>query len=98
MIVEHALLRVTPGREREFETSLTRALPVIESAPGCHGAEVRPQVEDPSTYLLLVRWSSVRAHVDFRASDLFEPWRELTHPFYDEPPVVTHFEEPVGRE
>ena len=48
MITEHALLPVTAGREREFEDSMREALPIIESAPGCHGAEVRAQVEDPS--------------------------------------------------
>jgi heme-degrading monooxygenase HmoA len=97
VIVEHALLHVTPGRHEEFETSLARALPIIESAPGCHGVEVRRQVEDPSTYLLLVRWSSVAVHQEFRASDLFESWRALTHVFYVEPAVVTHFGEPVAR-
>jgi heme-degrading monooxygenase HmoA len=97
LIVEHALLRLTPGREGEFEEALRLALPLIESAPGCHGAEVRRQVEDLSTYLLLVRWTSVEAHLTFRTSVLFGPWRDLTHHHYVEPPIVTHFEEPVGR-
>ena len=97
MIVEHALLPVTSGREAQFESSMASALPVIESAPGCHGAELRRQVEDPSTYLLLVRWSSVADHVAFRESALFETWRTMTHPYYCERPVVTHFEEPLGR-
>jgi heme-degrading monooxygenase HmoA len=97
VIVEHALLHVTAGREEEFEASLARALPIIESAPGCHGAEVRRQVEDPATYLLLVRWTSVEDHRAFRTSELFAPWRELTHSFYAEPPVVTHFAEPIHR-
>ncbi|MFI5036486.1 MAG: antibiotic biosynthesis monooxygenase family protein [Acidimicrobiales bacterium] len=97
MIVEHALLHVTPGRAAQFEGSLAEALPIIESAPGCGGAEVRRQVEDASTYLLLVRWTSVQAHRDFRASKLFAPWRELTHPFYAEAPAVTHFDAPAPR-
>jgi heme-degrading monooxygenase HmoA len=97
VIVEHALLRVSPGREEEFEASLARALPLIESAPGCHGAEVRRQIEDPSTYLLLVRWTSVADHQAFRSSELFAPWRELTHAYYCETPVVTHFSGPVER-
>ena len=97
MIIEHAALRVTPGRERDFESSMRRALPIIESAPGCHGAEVRAQLEDPSIYLLLVRWDSLQAHGDFRASALFEDWRSLTHPFYVETPEVRHFDEPLTR-
>lgn len=97
MILEHAVLSVIPARTADFEANLRDALPLIESAPGCHGAEVRRQVEDPSTYLLLVRWDSVDAHMAFRASDRFPRWKELTHPFYDPFPTVTHFTEPVTR-
>ncbi len=97
MILEHALLPVTAGREQEFEASVVRALPIIESAPDCFGAEVRRQDEDDSTYLLLVRWGSVQAHMAFRASPLFDEWRSLTHPFYRERPSVTHFHEPIKR-
>jgi heme-degrading monooxygenase HmoA len=97
VILEHAWLPVTPGREDEFEASMRRALPVIESAPECFGAEVRRQLEDPSVYLLTVRWATYEAHMAFRASDLFVTWRELTHPYYREPAVVTHFDEPLTR-
>ncbi|MGD0055934.1 MAG: antibiotic biosynthesis monooxygenase family protein [Acidimicrobiales bacterium] len=97
MIVEHVMLSVTPGREEEFERSIVRAFPVIESAPECHGAEVRRQVEDGSNYLLLIRWSTVEAHMAFRASPLFDEWRQLTHVFYAQPPTVTHYREPLER-
>ena len=97
MIIEHALLSVTPGRAAEFEASIATSLPIIESAPACFGAEVRRQHENESVYLLLIRWESVAAHMAFRASPLFAQWREWTHPFYAEPPSVTHFNEPITR-
>ncbi len=97
MKVEHALLRISADAAAEFEASMARALPIIESAPGCHGAEVRRQVEDPSVYLLLVRWESVEAHLAFRESDLFESWRTITHRWYVEVPQVTHFAAPIDR-
>ena len=97
MIIEHAWLTVTPGREEEFAASIVAALPLIESAPGCDGAEVRRQIENPSTFLLLVRWTSVEAHMDFRASPLFDDWRSRTHPFYGSPATVTHFSEALTR-
>lgn len=93
MIIEHAWLPVTPGREEEFTASILGALPIIESAPGCHGAQVRRQIEDPSTFLLVVHWTSVEDHMSFRASELFEAWRSQTHPFYESPATVTHFSE-----
>jgi heme-degrading monooxygenase HmoA len=98
LILEHALLSVRPGQEADFESSMSAALAIIEFAPGCLGAEVRAQLEDPSTYLLIVRWERLEDHVEgFRGSELFERWRELTHPFYVERPEVTHFAEPIGR-
>ena len=96
-MLEHALLGISPGREAQFEASMAKALPIIESAPGCHGAEVRRQEEDPSVYLLLVRWSTIAAHMAFRETALFPEWRELTHPFYVNAPVVTHFHDPLER-
>ena len=97
MIIEHAWLPVTPGREEEFVASIAGALPIIETAPGCDGAEVRRQIENPSTFLLIVRWTSVEAHMDFRASASFDDWRSRTHPFYESPATVTHFSEVLAR-
>jgi heme-degrading monooxygenase HmoA len=97
MMLEHALLMVNAGQEDEFERSMAVALPIIESAPDCHGAEVRRQEENGSIYLLLVRWTSVATHEAFRASPLYEQWRQLTHHFYSEPVSVTHFNEPLSR-
>ncbi len=97
MIIEHAWLAVTPGREEEFAASILPALSIIEAAPGCHGAEVRQQIEDPSTFLLLVRWDSVEAHMGFRGLPSFETWRSQTLPFYARPAVVTHFSAALER-
>ncbi|HEY5302799.1 MAG TPA: antibiotic biosynthesis monooxygenase family protein [Acidimicrobiales bacterium] len=97
MIIEHAWLPVTPGREEEFAPSIAAALSIIETAPGCHGAEVRRQIEDPSTFLLIVRWTSVETHLSFRESPLFDVWRAQTHPFYESPATVTHFSDVLPR-
>jgi len=99
MIMEHGLLPVIPGREEDFKASMKQALPIINVAPGCHGAEVRQGVENPSEFLLLVKWDSIDAHMAYRASDAFEQWRTLTHPFYTGKAgvdfFITHFEEPL---
>ena len=97
MIIEHAALRVTAGREEEFEATMRTALAIIESAPDCFGAQIRRQAEDGAVFLLIVNWSSVEAHMAFRETALFEQWRTLTHHFYSERPVVTHFHEPLSR-
>jgi heme-degrading monooxygenase HmoA len=97
MILEHAVLQVRAGDEADFEVATREALPMIESAPGCHRAEFRRQIEDPTIYLLLVRWTSLEAHMAFRETDLYARWRELTHPFYVGALNVTHFGEPLER-
>ncbi len=97
MMLEHALLLVKEGEEADFEASMIRALPIIESADQCFGAEVRRQAEDGSIYLLLVRWGSIEAHEAFRRTELYTSWRTLTHPFYREAISVTHFHEPLAR-
>jgi heme-degrading monooxygenase HmoA len=91
LITEHVLVHISAGREAAFEASLADAFPIITSAPGCHGAEARKQYEDSSTYLLLIQWDDVEAHMAFRESELFEKWKELTWVFYDQPASVSHF-------
>ena len=97
MMLEHAVLQIRAGDEAEFEDAARVALPIIESAPGCHGAECRRQAEDPSIYLLLVLWTSLEAHMAFRETERYAKWRELTHPFYVGALDVTHFHDPVER-
>jgi heme-degrading monooxygenase HmoA len=97
MILEHAVLQVRAGSEADFEDATREALPIIESARGCHGAEFRRQLEDPTIYLLLVHWTSLQAHMAFRETELYARWRELTHPFYVGALNVTHFHEPLER-
>jgi len=95
MMLEHALLSIRVGEEPAFEESMREALPLIESAEGCLAPKcaVRPKM-DRSTFLL-VRWSSIDAHLSFRETELFTAWRALTHRYYREVPVVTHFHEPL---
>ena len=94
MILEHAILPVTPGREADFEAALAEAVPIISSIPGFIDLQVSRSIETPNEYLLLVHWQSVEAHeVGFRGSSEYVRWRELLHGFYEPFPVVEHFAE-----
>lgn len=91
MIVEHALIHVTPGREDEFAAQFPRARAVIEQAEGFRWAELHRFVERPSVFLLLVGWDTLEAHLEgFREGPLFAQWRAVIGPFFAEPPVVEH--------
>jgi len=92
MIMEHALLRVRPGMEVAFEEAMRAAVPLIAATPGFMGLRVRPCVEKPSLYLLLVEWEKLEAHeVGFRKSERYREWAKLLHGFYDPFPEVLHF-------
>lgn len=96
MIVEHALLQVRPGEKPAFEAAMAQAKPLIAESEGFLGIDVRPAVETPGLYLLLVRWDSVSAHRDgFRQSDRYQQWRTLLHRFYDPMPTVDYFGDPL---
>ena len=91
MIVEHAEINVTTGREDEFVAAFPQARAVIGQADGFRWAELHRGVERPSSFLLLVGWESLEAHLDgFRASDRFVQWRAIIGPFLAEPPRVEH--------
>ena len=92
MILEHALLPVRPGTEQDFETAFARAQSILASMPGFLGLTLSRCLEQPSTYLLLVRWQTVEDHtVGFRGSAQYQEWRRLLHHFYEPFPVVQHF-------
>jgi heme-degrading monooxygenase HmoA len=92
MVLEHALLQVRAGQEAAFETAMAHARPLIAASPGFQGMEVRPALDVPGRYLLLVHWATVDDHrTGFRGSERYEQWRALLHHFYDPMPVVAYY-------
>ena len=95
-VLEHALLPVRAGREREFEAAIAEARPLIEASPGFISLEIRRPTATGRAYLLLVKWRSIADHRDgFRQSDRYRQWRALLHRFYDPMPEVSYFGEPL---
>ncbi|MGL4525796.1 MAG: antibiotic biosynthesis monooxygenase family protein [Aestuariivirga sp.] len=96
MILEHAILNVRPGESPAFLLALEEALPLMTATPGFISMEVRPCLETPDRYVLLVRWETLEAHtVGFRGSDGYQLWRQKLHHFYDPFPTVEHYGDPV---
>ena len=92
MILEHALLQVRSGHEAAFESAIAQAKPLIAASPGFVDIEVRPAIERPGQYLLVVRWESIAHHRDgFRQSERYQEWRALLHHFYDPMPSIDYF-------
>lgn len=93
VIVEHALLQVTPGRGDEFRAAFAEAKSIIAGMPGFSNLRLSRGIESPDTYLLLVEWQTVADHTEgFRGSPGYQRWRALLHHFYEPFPVVEHFD------
>jgi heme-degrading monooxygenase HmoA len=97
MILEHAVLEVLPGKQKQFEEAFSKAKSIIASMPGFRSLRLTRCLEKGERYLLLVEWDRLEDHTEgFRGSPEYERWRELLHHFYDPFPAVEHYE-PVIR-
>jgi len=94
VILEVADIRITPGRQAEFEAAIRRGLEaVIARAGGMRGWKVNHGVESPERYLLTIFWDTLEDHtVHFRGGPLFAEWRAIVGPYFAQPPLVEHFE------
>src|SRR5271154_6630725 len=96
MILEVAILDIGQGTCADFEKAFREASPIIASMPGYISHELRPCIEFPSRYILLVHWRRLEDHtIGFRESSEYQRWRTLLHHFYDPFPTVEHYGEPI---
>jgi len=94
VIVEQAIFPIKSGETEAFAAVFAKARRFIEAAPGFRKLEMRRGIEAPDTFLLLVWWDSVEAHMDgFRHSEGFKEWRALLGPHFAAAPQVQHFAE-----
>ena len=93
MILEIADIRITAGRQTEFDAAIQRGVTqVIGKAVGFQGFKINKSIESPDRYVLMIYWTTLENHtVDFRGSAAFADWRAIVGPFFAAPPVVEHF-------
>lgn len=93
MILEVADIRITPGREAEFEQAVHLGIQtVIAKATGFRGYRVQHGIESPDRYLLLLEWDTLEDHtVGFRGSSAYGEWRSIVSGFFAKAPFVEHF-------
>jgi heme-degrading monooxygenase HmoA len=94
MILELADIRITPGKNADFDAAIERGVEtVISKAKGFLGYQVQRGIESPDRYVLMIRWETLANHtVDFRESAAFAQWRAIVGPFFAGAPQVEHFE------
>lgn len=93
MILEVADIRISPGRQAEFEQAAHHGIQtVIAKSKGFRGYHVRHSIETPERYLLLLEWDTLEDHtVGFRGSPAHAQWRSIVSGFFAEAPYVEHF-------
>jgi heme-degrading monooxygenase HmoA len=92
MILERALFPIKPGMAAQFATAFGQARKLLEATPGFLKLEMRQGIEAPDTFILLVWWDSVEAHMQgFRESPRIHEWRALLSPFFAGPPQMEHY-------
>jgi hemoglobin len=69
---EYIRYRIPPERASAFEDAYRRAARSLGRAPQCVDYELTRCEEDAESYILRIRWTSIREHVEgFRGGDLF---------------------------
>lgn len=91
MVLEVAVIDVTPGSEEAFAAAYAQARRLVADTPGCRSLRMTRGVETPTRFVLLVEWDSVEDHQVFRDSDRFPQWRALLGPHFAGPPQVEHY-------
>ncbi|GID31816.1 antibiotic biosynthesis monooxygenase family protein [Paractinoplanes brasiliensis] len=98
MVLEVALIDITPGSEDAFAAAYRMAHPILATTPGCRSVRMTRGIESASRFVLLVEWDDVEAHEkNFRATERFQQWRGWIGPYFANPPLVEHyFDVPPG--
>lgn len=97
MVVEVAVIEVTPGQEDAFVAAYRGVRQAIAGAPGCRSVRMTRGIESPSRFVLLVEWDSVEAHErGFRETERFSRWRAAIGPHFAAPPQVEHYADVGG--
>jgi heme-degrading monooxygenase HmoA len=92
VVLEIAMLEITPGAEDAFEQAYGQVKHEIAESPGCRSMRMTRGVESPSRFVLMVEWESVEAHEQgFRGTERFGRWRAGIGPHLARPPEVEHY-------
>jgi heme-degrading monooxygenase HmoA len=91
MVLEVALLDVTPGSEAAFAEGYARVKPALAESAGLLSIRMTQGIETPSRFVLMVEWESLEAHQAFRDSDRYGVWRAGIGPYFAGQPRVEHF-------
>ena len=93
MIVEYIRYRIAAGDSAEFQAAYRRAGPVLGAAPECLEYELTRCEEDPEYYVLRIRWTSTRDHLEgFRRGPAFADFFAEIKPYVGAIEEMRHYQ------
>jgi quinol monooxygenase YgiN len=80
-------------QHNSFETAYTEAGKFLKASPYCQGYEVVHGNEEPDNYIVFIRWTSIKEHMEgFRKSSQFMPFFNLVKPYYNNIQEMKHYD------
>jgi hemoglobin len=91
VIVEYRRYRIPSARSEDFEAACRRAASCLSRAKQCVDYELSRSAGDPSSYVLRITWTSMKAHLeDFRQGDLFQEFSAALGPYSEDIEKTSH--------
>ena len=98
MVVEIVQWTAQEGQEKCFEEAFYKAQNFLSQAEGYISHRFLRCIEDTRKYVLVVEWTHLEAHTEqFRSSELYQQYRSLIKPYYEEGATLEHYEPIAGR-
>jgi quinol monooxygenase YgiN len=93
VIVEYIRYKLPPTTSPTFEADYARAASSLAASPFCLGYELSRCVDEPGTYVLRIRWTSIEDHMQgFRRSEHFPPFLAAIRPYVPQIEEMRHYE------
>ncbi|MGW4945534.1 putative quinol monooxygenase [Actinoplanes sp. NPDC004185] len=90
MILEIAELTAKPGSEKDLAEAHAAAIEVYGPTEGMLSARLTQGVETPTNFVLLVEWTDLAAHEQYRSTEQFAKWRAAIGRYVAGPAAVQH--------
>lgn len=95
MVTEIVRATIKPGQEEAYRKAFESAQHLLQSAKGYVDHSLQQCIEDPTKFVLMVRWETYADHVEgFRGSEPWNRFRAATAEYQAQPSEVLHYQVP----
>jgi len=92
MTTEYIRYTLTSTPRDQFIAGYQKAAAHLQAAPECLGYDLTACEEEPSSFILRIRWKSTQAHLEgFRKGPHFAPFFAAVKPFFSEITEMRHY-------